>query len=321
MLADGLYFSLPMAAYLSDPALGASSIVDLATGPLTYWARSHMNPNRIPDDDTDASAFGTILHDALLSPGHRTFATKPDGMSFATKDGKAWREDQRMAGHTILTGAQSRIMSSLKLALAESGAAKLIDGCLPEVSYFWTQNGFRCKIRIDGLKPDCAIDLKTYANTRDADAETAVAHEVARWRYHIKAYWYRLGIDHMRSFANAGGVKFHPSIDLQTGEIVAATEAQRAMVKSGAERFPFWFVFLETSGVPNVTIREFVSHDDGQLNGYWRAAKHAVEAATNDFARFMASHGAGRPWIAEAYSKPFTDEEFTAAKWILEEAE
>lgn len=314
--ADGIYFNLPEDHYHSDPALGSNGVRDLLQSPLTYWINSPYNADRPEEDDkTDALNLGDYVHDRLLH-NEKRFAIKPDGMSFATKEGKAWREEQ--AGATIIPYKQHQAAEMIFRAMETAGVAEHFHGGEPEVSVFWTEpNGFRCKIRIDYLRPTDAFDIKTYANTMHKDVETVIAHAVATHRYHVSAYWYGLGIAAMRTLLDR---RNHEAI------IGPATSDQIALLGEistipAAKHFPLWFLFMETGGIPNLTIRRFVERDSsGEINAYARAARNEVDRATRLFAQYMQSHGPDRMWIDEATSKSFTDEEFTAARWILEEA-
>lgn len=313
--ADGIYFNLPEEEYHADPALGSSGIRDLIQSPLTYWIKSAYNPDR-EETETDATNLGEYVHDLLLH-NEKRFAIKPEGMSFATKEGKAWRDGQPI-GTTIIPEKNHRAATMILHAMKVAGVRDHFTGGEPEVSFFWTEpNGFRCKIRIDYLRPTDAFELKTYANTMSQDTETAVARTVATKRYHISGHWYSIGIARMRKMIAQHGFKSvqqGPASQVKTGELF-----DRIAAHDGA--FPLWFIFMETGGIPNITVRRFVDRDQsGEINAYFRAAKNETDRATSVFARFMQSHGPDRMWIEPAHSKAFTDEEFTAARWILEEA-
>lgn len=71
----GIYFGLPLAAYMADRALGSSSLCDLNVSPITFWRKSKMNPEREVDDSTDASEHGDASHARLLE-GPEVFASR-----------------------------------------------------------------------------------------------------------------------------------------------------------------------------------------------------------------------------------------------------
>lgn len=319
LLENGIHIGLSLEDYLSDPAMSASGITDLCQSPLTYWANSWMNPDKPERKHTPATKFGELMHDTFFDPDNITLAIKPEKMSFSTKEGKAWREVERERGATIIEHADGLALNMLRKAWIASGLAEQTATGIPEVSYFWTdKSGQRCKIRLDQLQPDCAFDLKTYANMMNKDIETAIAHNVANFRYHIKAYWYHLGIENMRAAARSNKLPiFFPPDDGNKINVDVIND-----LKSDKKTpFPLWFIFMEKGGVPNVTVRRFSSHDPitGELNAYWRAAKHDVEYATVQFSTYMDEFGTEEPWIRKAKFDTFTDEEFTAARWILDE--
>lgn len=176
---DGIYFGLPEAEYHRDPALGSSGIRDLMISPLRYWVKSVHNPDRPEEEESEAKDLGTYLHDLLLEGGTKNYIVKPEGMSFATKEGKAWRDMHE--DFVIISQKQHATQQTMFKALELSGTMSRFKGGQPEVSVFWTEKtGQRCKIRIDYLKAEEALDLKTYANSMDKDTETAVAQTIDR---------------------------------------------------------------------------------------------------------------------------------------------
>lgn len=324
--ADGIYFGLPEADYHNDPALGSSGVRDLMQSPLKYWVNSPYNPERPAaeeDDPTDnkattATVLGSYMHDLLLEGGKKSYAIKPKDMSFATKEGKAWRDSPAQEGKIVIKNDQWRSMRTMFNALELSGVLKWFNQGEAEVSFFWTEkDGHRCKIRLDYLKAIGAADLKTYANSMEKDTETAIAHAIAARRYSVSAFWYKHGLARMIQMIKAKGMgAVQPCRKIEgddIGKIVNLIDGLR----NHEGDFPLHFVFIETGTVPNITVREFVSHDDGELNAYWRWAKQGVDYATQQFARYMAKFGPDRIWIEEAYFKEFTDADFAAASWIL----
>lgn len=310
--ADGVYFGLPAKDYHDDPALGSSGVRDLMISPLRYWINSPYNPDRPKDEDTETAAkfLGSYLHDLLLEGGTAPYAVKPSGMSFATKDGKAWRDEQEEAGRVIVTQDQNRSQLVMFRALEQTGVLDRFDGGEPEVSVFWTEKGGqRCKIRIDYLKADEALDLKTYANSMDQETEVAVARTVAARRISVSAFWYDRGIGKMLEMLKADPFTLRTS--QERTDLVTSLRAR------AGEAIPHWYVFCETGRYPNITARRFESHDNGELNAYWRWAKMGVEFATSRFATCMAKYGPDKPWLEDVFFKEFVDDDFASASWIL----
>lgn len=315
--ADGIYFRMPEADYHADSALGASGIVDLNISPLRFWKNSAFNPKKLKaetdDKETAATIRGTYFHEALAGT-RPSVIVKPAGMSFATKEGKDFKA--RHEGATFIKAEDTERVQDMINAMRETGALERVGGVgggISEISVFYTDKaGRRRKFRIDRLHGGEAFDWKTMANSMDKDLETLVAHTVAQRRYHVKAFWYQAGLQVMKQMITHLGPK---AFMTETTE----TEFQQMFALSQSDTVvPFWYVFIENSGVPNVVARRFVSHDaTGQLNAYYRGMKQEVERGLGVFDAYMRSHGPDKPWYADAPFKDFADEDFSAARWIL----
>lgn len=321
--ADGIYFRMPEEEYHADSALGASGICDLCVSPLAFWMNSNWNPRKVAaeqdEKETAATIRGTYFHEALA--GFRSsIVVKPKGMSFATKEGKDFKA--RYENATFIKAEHAEQVQIMIDAMRETGVLERVGGIgggIQEVSFFWTdKTGRRRKIRADRLLAGSygveAFDWKTMANMMNKDTETLVAHTVAALRYHIKAYWYQTGFQAMKAMIAHRGAKAFMSETAESDyqAMLAMSETQGIV--------PFWYIFLENSGVPNIVARKFVSHDAaGQLNAYFRAAKQETERAVKLFDQYMISHGPAKAWHPDVHFKDFADEDFSAARWILAE--
>lgn len=316
---DGIYFNMPEEEYHRDTALGASGVVDLNVSPLAYYKRSAWAKQQVVDEkdekETAATIRGTYFHNALAGI-KGNIVVKPAGMSFATKDGKEFKAKYPDA--TFIKAEDTETAQAMIDAMRETGVLERIGGVgggISEIAFFYTDKaGRRRKMKFDRLFDGEAFDWKTMANKMKKDLDTLVAHTVAEHRYHIKAYWYQMGLQAMKAMINHLGPKAFKSP-------VSEPEFQAMYAVSQSESIvPFWYVFIENSGVPNIVARRFVSHDaSGQLNAYFRGAKQETERALKTWDIFMRSHGPTKPWYGEVHFKEFADEDFTAARWILAE--
>ena len=102
------------------------------------------------EDDPTKYAVGTLVHSMILEGKdlRASFAIKPKGMSFATKDGKAWRDSQTLP---ILGQEDSETVPRLADAIAMHKQARLIiEGCkLREHVIVTTMYEVKCKSRLD----------------------------------------------------------------------------------------------------------------------------------------------------------------------------
>tara|TARA_R110000744_G_scaffold326330_1_gene432072 strand:+ start:53 stop:1036 length:984 start_codon:yes stop_codon:yes gene_type:complete len=315
-LADGIHIDLPFDQYLADTALQSSDIKNLLISPLQYWINSHLNPNRPPRKESAAKDLGTLVHEVVLEGAQKKFAVKPEGISFANKAGKEWRSEKLETGHTILTSDENRTLTTIVEACRRSGVTEVLEGAIPEVTYIWThESGHRMKIRLDALKPTMAFDLKTFANQMDKDLETCVAFATGNLRYHISAYWYRMGIDHMRDLIKRDECQIHTH-----GENHQAFYDMAEDLAGYDGNFPHWYIFVEKDGIPNVIPRHFTKRNGEGLpaNEYWKSAQLGTDYATRIFAEHSAEFAPGEMWMRPTEWKPFSDDELGAARSIFQ---
>lgn len=318
--ADGIYFRMPEEEYHADTAMGASGICDLLQSPLKFYENSAFNKNRnreeFDEKETAAITRGNYFHD-LISGQKNKIVVKPKDMSFAKTDGKAFKAKYPEDTIWIKADDATKVGKMID-AMRETGVLDRIGGMrggINEVSFFWTDKaGRRRKLKIDRLFEGQAYDWKTMANSMSKDTETLVAHTVAQMKYHVKAYWYQVGLQAMKAAIKAKGQEAFKSQmrEEDFAEMLALAETDQIV--------PFWYVFIEASGIANITPRRFVSHDaSGNLNAYFRAAKQETNRALDMFDGYMKTHGRDKPWHQPAVWKDFDDQDFSAARWILAE--
>lgn len=350
----GIYFGLPEEEYHADPSFSASGIRDITVSPLDYWANSWMNPDK-EESDSSSQKLGKAYHKLILE-GREAFdacyAVKPDKEDYpdaldgaqALKDRceemglkksgsiaelcarireadgvvQLWPEieaefKEEAGEREVLTKKQWRDLKLVELVMRRSPSTeKAFVGGVPEVSLFWHEGDVPMKARIDYVKPAGLLDLKSFANMMNDEIVSAVTKTVARHRYYIQPPVYTTGFDRMKAlFKTAGDGIFH-----------GGTEEQRAVVRAalGQKETKFWFVFLETSGVPNVVVREFAKMETyrglgGTTNAYWYRGEAAFRYGLATYRRCMKEFGTEQPWIADFGLKSFKDEDFPI--WML----
>ncbi len=157
---------------------------------------------------------GTLVHCALFEPDtvDQRYVIKPEGMSFVTKDGKAWRAEQTRI--VVDAGQMAAAMAqAARLRALPELSALLADG-VGESSAFWIdeQSGELCKCRPDLVSPAgdgvVIVDGKT---CQDASPD-GFAKSIWNYRYHLQAAWYADG------YERATGTKVH-------GFVFAAVES------------------------------------------------------------------------------------------------
>ncbi len=152
---------VPMATYLAWPEYGSSSLRAFRNGPpaMVPWLKAN------PDEQTDATRIGTAAHMKILQPDlfARSYCVKPEGMTFASKEGKAWRDDPCRKGLEILSHAEAVQIEQIDRAFySKRLAAESLKDAGIEQSILWTcaDSGLRCKSRPDWFGDDAVYDLK-----------------------------------------------------------------------------------------------------------------------------------------------------------------
>lgn len=198
MLSAGIHHGVPMERYLGNacpgPSISRSGLWTIESkSPAHYWAGSYLNPDRIEDEETNALRIGAAVHALILEPDTwlAQHVVKPEGMSFATKDGKAWRAEQEDAGRTILSLAEWRMVRGVEDAVkAHPLARRAIAASASEVTLTMRdpETGVWLKARPDALPHEpgrmpFSVQIKT---TQDA-SPSAFSKSVWNYGYHLGA--------------------------------------------------------------------------------------------------------------------------------------
>ena len=118
---EGVYFDLDEQTYRAATGINISALKNINRSPAHYLAKL----TEVRPEPTPALVFGTLLHRAALEP-HKlggSFAVKPEGMSFVSKEGKAWRDAQTLP---IITEEQNIALAGAAASVAAHPAAAAI---------------------------------------------------------------------------------------------------------------------------------------------------------------------------------------------------
>jgi hypothetical protein len=186
------------AEYHATDAVGNSMLSTIKDSPAHCYAM-HMEPGRPERVATPAMRLGTMTHTAILEPVEfkARYTVKPDGLSLATKEGKAWKD--AMAGLEVITQDEVQMIHSQRAAIAANAElAGLFAHGRPEMSAFWVDEstGLPCKCRPDWLHftgPNRVrvVDLKT---TNDITPDS-VSKSIANFGYHRQQAHYTRGLE------------------------------------------------------------------------------------------------------------------------------
>jgi exodeoxyribonuclease VIII len=191
-ITNGIHKGLADPTYRAIEGLSQSAMKSLMRSPGHF---KHQQEN--PRTGTPAMIMGRLFHHLALTPDVAPWwAIKPDGMSFATKEGKAWRAEQ--TGEIV---SQDQWEQSKGMAMAVRQHPSLPTFEATEVSVFGEMDGVTVKARLDALAGDI-WDLKS---TDDARPE-GFGKSIFTYGYYIQAAFY---LDLYNEFATKKAESFY----------------------------------------------------------------------------------------------------------------
>ena len=203
--APGCFVGMDMARYHSQPCDGPSVS---SSGLRTIWAesaahffaKSSLNPNRKAQDDSPAFAVGRLAHKLLLEGREGLadeFAIRPDRWdSWRTKESQVWRDEQVLAGRTVITEDDLETVTGMAESLGRHPLVKagILDGKV-ERSLIWkdAETGIWIKSRPDVIPNGSGIvaDLKSTVSVTD----DALAKSLASYGYNVQAAVVGMGLE------------------------------------------------------------------------------------------------------------------------------
>ena len=160
----------------------------LAKFPAHCWGL-HLDPARPVVESTPAMKGGTLTHCGILEPAEllKRYVIKPDGMTFSTKEGKAWREAVAPGLEIIGTEDLERVNAQRAAVMRVGALADLLAQGVSEASVFAKDpaTGLRIRCRPDwmqriGPKRVKVLDIKTISDlTHDS-----VMRAIGSYGYH-----------------------------------------------------------------------------------------------------------------------------------------
>lgn len=218
-------------------------------------------------------------------------------------------------GRTVLSKEDWLEIKMVEMVLARVPSTKhVLPGGVAEVSIFWDQDGIPMKARMDKLKPQGVIDLKTFSNSRGKEIASAVAMEVSAYQYYIQPVVYTAALKAARKMWKAKGT------EAVFGD-VEGIDLKELFEGEGEPRF--WFVFVQKGGVPDVLVREFARFETyrgmgATQNAYWRRGELEIERAFSIYRYCMKKFAPGDPWVLDYGLHSFRDEDFPI--WMLDKS-
>lgn len=303
-------------------------------GPEAFNAAYAVGPSK--DDYPNALAGSDALKarcKELGLPVSGTIAVLCERIREADPSVELWPDikaafDADRGGRIALTKEQWRGMKLVQAVMDRVDSAKgILSGGVSELSIFWRDEdfgGIPMKARLDKLRLNHILDLKTFANVMKKEVVSAVANEIARNRYYIQPAFYRRALMRAREmFARSGDNVLIGGTDEARSEAVSALSIKSpAYMHEMAPRF--WFVFVQTGGIPNIVVREFAEFETykglgGTQNGYWFRGESDMRRGISLYRQCVEAFQPGEPWVADFGVKTFTDTDFPL--WMLNSPE
>lgn len=195
----GIYAGIPLATYhekkdLCDgPSISSSGLRKIfAESPAHYWVHSPYNPERKPDEPTEAMILGKAAHHLFLGETgfQKQYAMRPKQFdSWRTDASKLWRAEQEKKGIHVLSPSDGEAITGMARSMKADPLIKA--GLLAshvERSLLWKEpkTGIWLRARPDTIpeeQPFDFADLKTTASVLDEDLEIAIG----KYRYDMQA--------------------------------------------------------------------------------------------------------------------------------------
>jgi hypothetical protein len=201
VINDGIHNDVSFEAYLSAEAFAAPAVSgsDLVSYETECPAHAHAfwrgNPARIHRDPSASMELGTAAHAYILEGAeafHQRFSVKPDGLSFATREGKAWREAQgdrqivSFSDHMRIVGMREGLMrnADARRLLEAGGRAEVTMVAKDEE----TGLTLLCRPDLYIARAGLAVNLKTTASP----APNSWRKTAANLRYDLGDAMFRL---------------------------------------------------------------------------------------------------------------------------------
>lgn len=195
----GIYQDVPEDAYHADtavtfgPTLSASGAKTLLRSPRRFdWERAHGGRS------TSTMDFGTLVHTLVLRSHDQRIAVLPF-KDLRTKAAQEADREARAAGRIpVLAKDVRRAIAVAKAVRAHPLAGAILSDGHPEVSLYWpsevqledgSSHVVMCRGRIDWLRPDAIVDLKTVSRAGACEV-SEFSRQAASLDYPVSAAHY-----------------------------------------------------------------------------------------------------------------------------------
>lgn len=324
-------FGMPEDEYHKHPAFSSSGARDILTSPLTFWAKSQMNPDR-EEEETDAKDYGKAYHKLILegrAAFEAAYAPAIDAADYPKhlKSGDQLKErcgELGLPKHGKLSDMAARIRAVDKETPLYEEVIAAHEEKYPGRKFLTKKQWRTLELAWLALQASDAAPMLTGGYPEVSifwvDAETGVECK-ARIDY--------LKPNHImdpKSFSNS---QARPVLDCVGAsitnykypiqgrmyidgleQVLQHIADPRLGIKNGAVTFSF--IFQESGAAPNIVPRDFVQYDEsGKMNAYWVLAETRYRTALDIYAFCKKKYGT-EPWVQPSERRALRDDDLPA---------
>ena len=245
-------------------------------------------------------------------------------------DGEIWSiimdqwEQQRGDRQALKVRYWRQIQRDIKRIKDNPEIHDMVSGGASEVTILWTcpKTGIAMKARLDKLKADRLVDLKSFTNTKRKPVNQCLLDQVMYERHYIQARLYQTAIEMIKEHDLPVSTEGNPTTEQV--EMIA-------QIKQQPKPHDVWYLYQEKNGVPNLLARRMVLqhwpdghefHATGAEDRLKQIAKHdtilarkadiEIDHAKKLYNMALEVYGTDQPWfpfdmIGKIYDDDFSD--------------
>lgn len=228
-------------------------------------------------------------------------AHKPDWIEQLLKlnpDARIWDHMTELhltanEGKVMITPKQERqVRIAARMIEHHPDAGPMLKGGHAEVSIFWycPITGVPCKARIDYLKLQAILELKTFSNQQGMPVNKAIERAIANYRYNIGHVFYEQAVNAARQFIRDHGIRaIHDGDDPTTEQ---AEMRQTFALKWAKITDPPKFMFIfQQSGIAPITRVKGMPRQE-----VFKATHRLIETLKFKWLEYSQTYGVD-PWL------------------------
>lgn len=222
------------------------------------------------------------------------------------------KHQEAHAGKELLSRGDLDMVEGIAAAVAADPAAtSLLQGGVAELSFFIREpaTGVMLKARMDLVRPDTIVDIKTFSNSLGKPIDQAVATAIYYQHYNRQAVFYRM----IRRLAQQQYTRSEIGLHGENVELwrscFLGDEEHLPSIMNSPVLFPFTFLFIESA--PPFSLRIIRLRPiglGGVENLYWSDATRQISEAIELYADCLRTFGES-PWrsLQEPHTLEDTD--------------